>query len=103
VAEVQWRCWSDTGEVDYPPDINAVLEQALNNLGFDPLQTVEFTGHRGMMYIADLTRLVQHSVETGKERQIVRYVNGKASSWITWLDPQTGRNYYLDTDRASTL
>jgi hypothetical protein len=81
--------------VEYPEDVNLMLERAYNQPG-TPMEVI-FTGYRGMSYAADLSRMVQTNRQTGVERDIGRYVNGNASSWVARRDPTSGRNYYLDT------
>jgi hypothetical protein len=61
---VHWKCVTDKGEVDYPPDITAMLEGAFNDSSSDPAaQYVEFKGATGYTYIVNVSaaRMIQVS------------------------------------------
>lgn len=91
--------------VDYPPPINGLLEEAYNQNDSRIEPTIEFVGFRGMTYTADVFAGMQTNRSTGVQRRMVRYVNGHPSSWVTRLDSNSGRCYYLDKsapDQPST-
>ncbi len=100
--EVQWTCQTDDGEVAYVAEINARLEEAFYN---GRQQGVSFNGRDGrdgFEYVVNVEERTQVNRTTGTRRAIFRYVNGHPSGWITNLDPQSQRYYFVNKyDRSS--
>ena len=101
-SEVQWVCQTDNGEVAYPPEINSRLELSFNESLESPVEFngSEFGGQK-YMYTVDTLRMVQTNRKTNVERQVVRYVNGQASSWTARRDGVSGRTYFYDNTNPS--
>lgn len=93
--EVLWICQTDSnsGGAVYPADVNNQLEEAFNNL--NKRQVVDFISD-GFNYSVNIETQTQRNCNTGTERPIMRHVNGQPSGWITKMDPQTGRYYFLN-------
>ena len=93
IDEVQWKCVTDNGEVAYVAEMNTRLEKAFND---ENPQIMSFTGGNGFQYLVNTKERTQVNRTTGTKRTIARYVNGHPSGWITKLDPQSKKYYFVD-------